>query len=128
MLILGNNNMLMAKARLSEEEIQLRKKVGPKLKAILKDKNIKGVQLAAGLGCTGAWLSQVMKGNRGLSILWLMKVAKYLNISPAELLPEIEALLTPQSTDEAIKKMIDEAIEKKAKEIFGKNKNNRGKK
>ena len=111
MLILEDNINLMPKTRLSQEEIQLREIIGSKLRAILKNKDIKDKHLAAGLGYSGSWLSWIMKGKRGLTILGHLKVAKYLNVSPAEFLPKNEIPVSLKDLDKYLEKKILDIIE-----------------
>lgn len=59
-----------------------------KLKTTLKGKKIKPVHLARGLKYSDSWSHYLMKGDRGLTVNQLIKIAEFLDIHPSALLPE----------------------------------------
>ena len=64
------------------------------------------------LGRTDAWLSKIMKKERGLSVQALLEISRALDINPASLLPERTESEPKISFEEYIRHIIRDELEK----------------
>jgi transcriptional regulator with XRE-family HTH domain len=47
-------------------------------------------RLAEGVGCSKNQISDLERGNRGLTLVWMQRIATALGVSPGELLPKAD--------------------------------------
>ncbi len=105
-------NPLMPKRR-TDEDVRIQAEFIRLLKRELEKQDLSRAELARRFGCSKAWISQIMKNTRGLSLGDLWKIAGLLGISPAELLPLDQP---PAEVSESI----DALIERKVQEVLAK--------
>jgi transcriptional regulator with XRE-family HTH domain len=93
------------------EELLRQAPLTARIRELMKEKGINGVQIAHACGYTGSWLSLVMNNKRSLSVGELSKIAELLGVSMGDLCPKSEEIKPPATIDELVDRKIRERLD-----------------
>ncbi len=80
-----------------------------RLTEIMKEKGIKAPKLAELANTTNQQIYRLMKGQRGMDIAWLERLAKALDVSPADLITDGKVKTTPGAAQSATVNVVVDA-------------------
>lgn len=97
------------------EEMERQSIITANLRLFLREKRITQKRVAAHLGFSEAWFSQIMKNKRSISVGELSKIAELLGIELADLCPRRGEVRPPNTVDEFLDRKILAFLDRRKK-------------